>query len=112
MATIAPSVLRQASRLAPRSALSAASRRTLPAALAARVAIGPSKGPSSISARSYVTESKRDNAKVEVETAIRLDKKDLDRSGMTLSSQNPEGAHISPMAGELFCAVVHRNRCC
>ncbi|KAK1836318.1 cysteine desulfurase [Podospora conica] len=101
MATIAPSVLRQASRLAPRTALSAASRRGLPAALAARVAISPSKIPSSISARTYVTESKRDNAKVEVETAIRLDKKELDRSGMTISSQNPDAAHVTPMADVL-----------
>ena len=50
-----------------------------------------------------MTESKRDNAKVEVETAIRLDKKELDRSGMTISSQNPEGTHVSPMAGKLCC---------
>lgn len=111
MASIAPSVLRQASRLAPRSALSAASRRTLPAALAARVANSPSKIPSSTSTRTYVTESKRDNAKVEVESAIRLDKKELDRSGMTISSQNPEGAHVSPMAGELLFSAVHRCRC-
>ena len=112
MATIAPSVLRQASRLAPRSALVAASRRTLPAALAARVATAPSKFPSSTPARTYVTESKRDNAKVEVETAIRLDKKELDRSGMTISSQNPESAHVSPMAGEWTCSAVQLRRCC
>jgi len=95
MANIAPSVLRQASRLASKSTVSAsvssASRRKVPAL--ARVAIA--------SSRTYVTETKRDNAQVQVETAIRLDKKELEKAGLSISAQDGSNTqHVSPMAGK------------
>ncbi|KAK0719582.1 pyridoxal phosphate-dependent transferase [Lasiosphaeris hirsuta] len=100
MANIAPSVLRQASRLASRSVLSTAPRRGVPAL--ARVARATTHGASST--RAYVTESKRDNA--QVETTIHLDKKKLQKSGLALSGQDGQDAHISPMADVLRQATV------
>jgi cysteine desulfurase len=98
MANIAPSALRQASRLASKSVLSSSSRRTLPAL--GRVAIAQATSPSP--SRTYVTESKRDNAQVQVETAIRLDKQQLEKAGLSLNAQDGSSTHVSPMAGKFL----------
>lgn len=97
MANIAPSVLRQASRLASKSTISTVSRRS--AKTLSRVATGPIQQNVAPS-RPYVTESRRDNAQVQVETAIRLDKKELEKAGLALSGQNGSDVHVSPMAGK------------
>ena len=97
MASLSPSVLRQALRLTSRSALSSASRRSLPAA--ARVA--RDWGQNAAPVRSYVTETKSDNAQVQVETAIRLDRKELEKSGLAISAQDGSDVRVSPMAGML-----------
>lgn len=55
---------------------------------------------SGVCRRCYVTESKRDNAQVQVDTAIRLDRKELEKSGLTLTSQDGSTTHVSPMAGK------------
>jgi len=53
------------------------------------------------SSRTYVTETKRDNAQVQVETAIRLDKKELEKAGLSISTQDGSNIqHVSPMAGK------------
>ncbi|KAK5661276.1 hypothetical protein OQA88_11170 [Cercophora sp. LCS_1] len=101
MTNIAPSALRQASRLATKSALSLAARRRLPSI--AQVAAASSQ----TSSRPYVTESKRDNAQVQVETAIRLDKKDFEKAGLSLNAQkDASSVHVSPMADVLKQATV------
>lgn len=100
MAHIAPSALRQASRLASKSILSSTRRRAVPALT--RVVTAPTQAASST--RTYVTESKRDNAQVQVETAIRLDRKQLEKAGLTISAQDGSNTHVSPMAGTLLCS--------
>jgi cysteine desulfurase len=52
-----------------------------------------------------VTESKRDNAQVQVETAIRLDKKQFEKAGLSLNAQDGSSTHVSPMAGE--CLAIY-----
>lgn len=48
-----------------------------------------------------MTESKRDHAQVQVETAIRLDKKDFEKAGLSLNAQQDgSNVHVSPMAGK------------
>ncbi|KAH6631142.1 pyridoxal phosphate-dependent transferase [Chaetomium sp. MPI-SDFR-AT-0129] len=101
MANIAPSALRQASRLASKPSLAAAPRRsvpTLPRALPvnARAACK----------RCYVTQTKPDHAQVQVDTAIRLDRAALEKAGATLeTTQIGSTQHVSPMADVLKQAV-------
>jgi len=95
MANLAPSTLRQASRLASKRVISS-TRRSVGAA--ARVARAPQSVAST--ARTYVTQSKRDNAQVQVETAIRLDKKDFEKAGLSISADDGSNVHVSPMAGK------------
>lgn len=99
MATLAPSAIKQASRLASKSALTAAPRHGLQQL--SRVASAPVQRTAG-KKRSYVTESKRDNAQVQTETAIRLDRKELEKSGLTITSENGSTEHVSPMAGRSF----------
>ncbi|KAK4131159.1 cysteine desulfurase [Trichocladium antarcticum] len=100
MANLAPAVLRQASRLASKSVISAAPRRGLQAL--PRTAVAPARG---VSARNYVTGTKRDSAQVQTDTAIRLDRQELEKSGLILDSQNGSAAHVSPMADVLSQAT-------
>jgi cysteine desulfurase len=93
MVNLAPSVLRQASRLASKSVISAAPRRSVQVLSRAAAASTRSAGK-----RCYVTDTKRDSAQVQVDTAIRLDRQELEKSGLTLETQ--DGAHLSPMAGK------------
>ena len=100
MANIAPSVLRQASRLASASTLSATTSRRGVQALS-RAATAPIQRTAR---RTYVTETKRDSAQVSeprIETAIRLDKKELEKAGLALSGQEGSNVAVSPMAGKL-----------
>ncbi|KAK4657712.1 cysteine desulfurase [Podospora pseudocomata] len=103
MATIAPSAIRQASRLASKSALTTAPRHGLQQL--SRVASAPVQRTAG-KKRSYVTESKRDNAQVQTETAIRLDRKELEKSGLTITSENGSTEHVSPMADVLKAATI------
>ncbi len=51
-----------------------------------------------------MTETKRDSAQVSeprIETAIRLDKKELEKAGLALSGQEGSNVAVSPMAGKL-----------
>lgn len=101
MAQIAPSVIKQAYRIASRSSLSTRSRRI--SLSYARVANATSSAPPS-STRHYVTETKRDNAQISdisLERAIRLDKGDFEKAGLALSGQQESNTPVSPMAGEL-----------
>ncbi|KAK4246782.1 pyridoxal phosphate-dependent transferase [Corynascus novoguineensis] len=100
MANIAPSVLRQASRLASRSSVSAAPRRGVP--VLSRAAPAAARGPCK---RCYVTQSKSDNAQVQTDTAIRLDRAELEKAGATLEVKNGSTTHVSPMADVLKQAV-------
>ena len=63
------------------------------------MAAGPAQN-NGVTSRSYVTESRRDNAQVQVETAIRLDKKEFEKAGLAMSGQNGSDAHVTPMAGK------------
>lgn len=54
--------------------------------------------------RTYVTSSRRDNAQVQVDTAIKLDKKELENAGLAVSGQNGSDVHVSPMAGKSLFA--------
>ncbi|KAL6866080.1 cysteine desulfurase [Amphichorda felina] len=100
MASIASSALRSSSRLGSSSSVAtvaaSAATRTLPRT----AAIAASRRSSR---RGYVTESKRDNARVE--TAIKLDKKDFADIPAT-SVDAPGNAKISPMAEVLKQAAV------
>ncbi|TPX15784.1 uncharacterized protein E0L32_000118 [Thyridium curvatum] len=103
MSGIASSTLRQASRLASRPPVSAAPlrriqglSRTAPAAF------------SRSQSRSYVSESRKDNAKIAdapIETAIKLDKKDFEKAGLAISGQDG-GMAVSPMAEVLKQVTV------
>lgn len=100
MANIPTSVLRQASRLAANPVLSSSSRHSV--RCLSRV---PAASVSRASSRSYVSETKRDNAQVadaKVETAIRLDKKDFEKAGVSLNAQDGSSTSVSPMAGKSF----------
>lgn len=104
MANISPSVLRQASRLATKSSIATSSRQSV--GRLSRVATVPlARG----STRSYVTETKRDNAQVaeaKIETAVRLDKKAFEKAGLSLNAQDDSRAVVSPMAEVLQQATV------
>ena len=98
MASIAPSALRQASRLASKTPSLSSSLRGIQTA--SRVATIPVQRASH---RSYVTESKRDNAQVaeaKIETAIRLDRKQFEDAGLALGAQQDNHQTVSPMAGK------------
>jgi cysteine desulfurase len=95
MATIAPSVLRQASRLVSKSSVYAAQRRGVLAL--SRTAAAPAR---SAGRRCYVTQTKSDNAQVQADTAIRLDRAELEKSGLALDTQTGSTTHVSPMAGK------------
>lgn len=112
MANISPSVLKQASRLACKSSLSAATRRSaqaLPRVASAQISRAQS--------RSYVSETKRNDASItdtKVETAIRLDKKDFEKAGLSMSKQqNGSEVSVSPMAGRfpLVITVLYPALC-
>jgi cysteine desulfurase len=100
MANLAPSVLRQASRLASRSSVAAAPRRGV--AVLSRTATAPARGACK---RCYVTQTRPDNAQVQVDTAIRLDRAELEKAGATLDAQSGSTTHVSPMAGKTNTAA-------
>jgi cysteine desulfurase len=99
MANLAPSVLRQASRLASKSALSATSRHGA-TALSRAAAATPARAACK---RCYVTQSKTDHAQVQVDTAIRLDRAELEKAEAALAAKNGSTTHVSPMAGKRCC---------
>ncbi|OIW28866.1 cysteine desulfurase-like protein [Coniochaeta ligniaria NRRL 30616] len=105
MANISPSVLKQASRLASKSSLSSAARRNANAF--SRVA---NSQISRSQSRSYVSETKRNDASItdtKVETAIRLDKKDFEKAGLSMNSQQKgSDVSVSPMADILNQASI------
>jgi len=53
--------------------------------------------------RSYVSETRRDNAQVaeaQIETVVRLDKAELEKAQLALGAQKTaDGTAVSPMAG-------------
>lgn len=101
MSTIAPSVLRQASRLAAAAPLRSArvlSRATTAAAVKTASA-----------SRSYVTETKRNNADVQAEHAIKLDHREMEKQGLAISAQNGSSQHVSPMAGKHYLCQPPRR---
>lgn len=91
--------MRQACRLASKQpSISASLRRASHASRVATVL------PQNASRRSYVTESKRDNAQVaepKIETAIHLDKEMLQKSGLAMGGQQDGNMLVSPMAGKI-----------
>ncbi|KAK7969499.1 cysteine desulfurase [Apiospora saccharicola] len=104
MVNAASSALRQASRLGLRQSLTSTTSRTLPTVSRA-VATAPVRA----SRRSYVSESKRDHAQVNIETAIKLDKKDFmnDKGEMVMpGAGTPANASVSPMAEVLKEATM------
>ncbi|KAI1446242.1 cysteine desulfurase [Annulohypoxylon stygium] len=104
MANVASSALRQASRLGLKPSLVSTPLRGIPSI--SRVA---SVTTTRASRRGYVSETKRDNAQVNVETAIRLDKKDfMNEKGELITGRPgaPANATISPMAEVLKEATV------
>ncbi|KAI1081164.1 cysteine desulfurase [Whalleya microplaca] len=104
MTNVASSALRQATRLGLKQSITSTSRRGIPSA--SRVAAATT---TRASRRSYVTETKRDNAQVNIETAIRLDKKDFmnEKGELVMPGPGtPANATISPMAEVLKEATV------
>ncbi|KAK7924931.1 putative Cysteine desulfurase- mitochondrial precursor (tRNA splicing protein SPL1) [Apiospora marii] len=104
MVNAASSALRQASRLGLKQSLTSTTSRTLPTVSRA-VATAPARA----SRRSYVSESKRDHAQVNIETAIKLDKKDFmnDKGEMVMpGAGTPANASVSPMAEVLKEATM------
>ncbi|KAI1497092.1 cysteine desulfurase [Biscogniauxia marginata] len=104
MANVASSALRQASRLGLKQSFAAAPLRL--SKHASRVAVAAA---SQASQRTYVSETKRDNAQVNIETAIKLDKKDfLNEKGELImpGPGAPANATVSPMAEVLKEATV------
>ncbi|KAK4104217.1 cysteine desulfurase [Parathielavia hyrcaniae] len=99
MANIAPSVLRQASRLASKSYISAAPRRTVQAVT--RAATASARGNGGVCERCYVTQTKSDHAQVQVDTAIRLDRPALEKSGLVMETQDQSAAHVRSAAEAL-----------
>lgn len=106
MANIAPSVIKQASRLASKSSISTAPRRSARAlSRVATTRVQHNVAPS----RPYVTDTRRDNAQVQVDTAIKLDKKALENAGLAVSGQNGSDVHVSPMAGKSSFSVARQT---
>ncbi|KAI4867355.1 cysteine desulfurase [Hypoxylon rubiginosum] len=105
MPNVASSALRQASRLGLKQSLTSTPRRGIPSASRiAAVATAPR-----VPHRSYVSETKRDNAQVNVETAIKLDKKDFmnEKGELVMPGPGtPANATVSPIAEVLKEATV------
>ncbi|KAI1495023.1 cysteine desulfurase [Biscogniauxia mediterranea] len=104
MANVASSALRQASRLGLKQSFASAPLRI--SKHASRVAVAAA---AQASQRTYVSETKRDNAQVNIETAIKLDKKDfMNEKGELVmpGSGTPANATVSPMAEVLKEATV------
>ncbi|RYP91746.1 hypothetical protein DL770_002090 [Monosporascus sp. CRB-9-2] len=105
MANAASSALRQASRLGLKQAIiTSVPRRAAPSV--SRIATAAS---TQVSRRNYVSETKRDNAQVATETAIKLDRKDfMNEKGELVmpGSGAPANATVSPMAEVLKEAAV------
>ncbi|KAK6082143.1 cysteine desulfurase IscS [Seiridium cupressi] len=101
MANVATSALRQASRLGLKQTLSPSSPRAV-TALSRAAAVAPGK----IYRRGYVAETKKQNAQVNIETAIKLDKKDFmnEKGEMVMpgmgSSINPTGSPVAEVLKE------------
>jgi len=93
MAHITSSALRQAGRICQRASIPGAPLRGAPAL--SRVATLPACRR--VERRGYVSESKRDNAQVAIDTAIHLDKKDF--VNVVPGIGDAPGAVVSPMAG-------------
>lgn len=118
MVNVATSALRQASRLSFKNAITSVPRRATPSSSRISAAASASASASTSAStsasvhpprRSYVTESKRDNAQVATETAIKLDKKDfMNEQGELImpGSAAPANATVSPMAEVLKEATV------
>ena len=113
MVNVASSALRQASRLGLKNAITSVPRRATP--VSTRIAVTAASTPASASTltqpprRNYVSESKRDNAQVATETAIKLDKKDfMNEQGELVmpGSATPANATVSPMAEVLKEATI------
>lgn len=95
-------LMRQASRLGLRQSFTALRRAPAVPRIAA-------VAPGRASKRGYVSETKRENAQVNVETAIRLDKKDLmnEKGELVMPDPGaPANATVSPMAEVLKEATV------
>ncbi|OTA84039.1 hypothetical protein M434DRAFT_83499 [Hypoxylon sp. CO27-5] len=104
MPNVASSALRQASRLGLKRSLPSTPLRGTHSI--SRVAAATA---AQVPRRSYVSETKRDNAQVNVETAIRLDKKDFMNEKGELVMPGPGNSStttVSPMAGVLKEATV------
>ncbi|TDZ27405.1 Cysteine desulfurase [Colletotrichum spinosum] len=97
MASITSSALRQAGRLCHRASVSSIPARGI--ASVSRVAASPGPAQRLSQQRRCVSETKRDNAQVNVETAIKLDKKDF----VDVVPQSPDASNVmvSPMADVL-----------
>ncbi|KAI1270063.1 cysteine desulfurase [Xylariaceae sp. FL1019] len=103
MANVAATALRQASRLGLKQTISSTPVRQSLAKAAAAV------GATRSARRGYVSETKRSNAQVNVETAIRLDKKDFmnDRGELVMpGSSSALGAAGSPVTEVLKEATL------
>ncbi|PSR89033.1 cysteine desulfurase-like protein [Coniella lustricola] len=106
MASFGSSALRQASRLATKQSSLSLSLRG--ASRSARVATSLPKTQAA-SRRSYVSETKRDNAQVaepKLETAIHLDRETLQKSGLSVGGQQEGSMLVSPMAEVLKEAAI------
>ncbi|KAI5926962.1 cysteine desulfurase [Camillea tinctor] len=104
MANIATSALRQASRLGLKQSFASTPLRI--SRYASRTAVAAT---AQASQRTYVSETKRDNAQVNIETAIKLDKKDFmnDKGELVMpGSGAPANATVSPMAEVLKEATL------
>ncbi|KAI0849244.1 cysteine desulfurase [Daldinia vernicosa] len=104
MANVASSALRQASRLALKQSVASTPLRGLPS-----ISKAAGVTAAQVVRRGYVSETKRDNAQVNVETAIRLDKKDfMNEKGELVmpGSDNLTNGTVSPMAEVLKEATV------
>lgn len=103
MANAAASALRQASRLSLKQSFTSSSRRVIPST--SRVAAATA---AQVSRRSYVSETKRDNAQVNVETAIKLDKNDFmnEKGELVMPGSNTANAAVNPMTEVLKEATI------
>jgi cysteine desulfurase len=97
MASLASSTLKSAARLGSGSSIASTGLRRLPHAAAAAATRRSGR-------RSYVSETKRDNARVE--TAIKLDKKDF-ADIPPPQMDVPSNAKVSPMAGKWTFQTAH-----
>ncbi|KAI1762044.1 cysteine desulfurase [Hypoxylon sp. FL1150] len=104
MPNVASSALRQASRLGLKQSLTSTPRRGIPSISRIAATTAPH-----VQHRSYVSETKRDNAQVSVDTAIKLDKNDFRNEKGELvmpGSATASNATVSPMAEVLKEATI------